>query len=116
MTGTEPMTSEHLPSLPGHFHGFALMHIAMRRDAARLVAVTRSGTGARTDGVVAWWHSLREVIDWHHHSEDAVLWPELRRAVPGFDRAADAIDGDHQRLDAAMDAVGAALRPGAGPG
>ncbi|OKJ67433.1 hemerythrin domain-containing protein [Streptomyces sp. CB02460] len=116
MTGTEPMTSEHLPSLPGHFHGFALMHIAMRRDAARLVAVARSGPGARTGGTVTWWHSLREVIDWHHHSEDAVLWPELRRAVPGFDRAADAIDGDHRRLDAAMDAVGAALRPGADPG
>ncbi|MGC4951352.1 hemerythrin domain-containing protein [Streptomyces sp. DT224] len=115
MTGTEPMTSEHLPSLPGHFHGFALMHIAMRRDAARLVDVAHSGPGTPTGGVVTWWHSLREVIDWHHHSEDAVLWPGLRRTVPGFAQAADAIDGDHQRLDAAMDAVGAALRPGTGP-
>ncbi|MHB9757723.1 hemerythrin domain-containing protein [Streptomyces sp. BYX5S] len=116
MTGTEPMTSERLATLPGHFHGFALMHIAMRRDARRLAAVARSATGAHPDRVAAWWRGLREIIDWHHHSEDEVLWPELRRSVPEFAQAADVIDGDHARLDAAMDAVGAALAPGVGPG
>ncbi|WP_405783693.1 hemerythrin domain-containing protein [Streptomyces sp. NBC_00859] len=113
MTAAEPMSSERLVTLPGHFHGFALMHIAMRRDAGRLAAVARATHFARPDGIGAWWHALRGVIDWHHHSEDEILWPELRRSVPSFAVAADALDGDHARLDEAMDTIGAALASGA---
>ncbi|WP_406134642.1 hemerythrin domain-containing protein [Streptomyces sp. NBC_01089] len=113
MTAAEPMSSERLVTLPGHFHGFALMHIAMRRDAARLAAAARSANLGSPERIGAWWRGLRDVIDWHHHSEDEILWPELRRAVPSFAAAAAALDGDHAGLDKAMDTVGAALAPGA---
>lgn len=103
--GSVPMSSERLRTLPGHFHGFALMHIAMRRDARRLSAAARSATPGHLDRVGDWWHRLREVIDWHHHSEDRVLWPELRRRVTGFDEAARALSDDHGRLEDAMDRV-----------
>ncbi|MFJ2897450.1 hemerythrin domain-containing protein [Streptomyces sp. NPDC087218] len=114
MSGT--MSSERLDTLPGHFHGFALMHVAMRRDARRLTAAAPRLAAAGPDPAVAeWWRRLRDVIDWHHHSEDELLWPELLRRLPGAEDVARALDGDHAELDAAMDGVGAALRPGADP-
>jgi hypothetical protein len=115
MTGarSEAMSSERLRTLPGHFHGFALMHIAMRRDARRLAAAARSVGPDAMGPVSAWWHRLRDVIDWHHHSEDEVLWPELQRAVPGFAEAARALGDDHGRLEDAMDRVDEAFARGA---
>ncbi|MEU6009701.1 hemerythrin domain-containing protein [Streptomyces sp. NPDC047453] len=45
------------------------------------------------------------MIDWHHHSEDEVPWPELHRAIPMFAEAARTLGDDHGRLDDAMDRV-----------
>ncbi|MGW2180546.1 hemerythrin domain-containing protein [Streptomyces sp. NPDC001732] len=110
------MSSEHLGTLPGHFHGFALMHVAMRRDARRLTAAApRLAATGPAPAVAEWWHRLRDVIDWHHRSEDELLWPELLRRLPGAEDVARTLDGDHAELDAAMDGVSAALRPGADP-
>ncbi|MFE0702152.1 hemerythrin domain-containing protein [Streptomyces sp. NPDC058872] len=108
-TPQQPFSSEHgLASLPAHFHGFALMHVAMRRDAARLrvAAPTWRASGA------PWWQRLREVIVWHHTSEDEVLWPSLRRRDADFDAQAGELQEDHRALDAAMDAVSVAIERG----
>ncbi|MFG2991730.1 hemerythrin domain-containing protein [Streptomyces sp. NPDC048257] len=99
-------SSEHgLSTLPPYFHGFALMHIAMRRDAARLRAAAPMWNGAGTP----WWQRLREVIEWHHTSEDDVLWPALRRRDADFDAQARELHEDHEELDAAMTAVHTAI-------
>ncbi|MER6314322.1 hemerythrin domain-containing protein [Streptomyces sp. NPDC001581] len=99
-------SSEHgLEHLPPHFHGFALMHIAMRRDAARLRAAAPAWSGAGTE----WWQRLRQVIEWHHTSEDDVLWPGLRRRDADFDAQARELHEDHEELDAAMAAVSTAI-------
>jgi hemerythrin superfamily protein len=97
-----------LHSLPPHFHGFALMHIAMRRDAARLRAAAPhwQGTGDQ------WWQRFREVIEWHHTSEDDVLWPGLRRRDADFDAQARELHDDHDELDRAMADVSASVAQG----
>ncbi|QXE33152.1 hemerythrin domain-containing protein [Streptomyces sp. GMY02] len=108
-----PMSSEFgLASLPAHFHGFALMHIAMRRDAQRLLAAAPRLTHAGLGAAGAWWQQLRDIIDWHHRSEDNVLWPGLLRRAPEFAPQARQLGDDHVLLDRAMEAVTAALRPG----
>lgn len=109
------MSSERLASVPGHLQGFALMHVAMRRDARRLTAAAPVLAAADHAPVRDWWHRLRAVIDWHHHSEDDVLWPELLRLLPRSRGQAARLTGHHTELDAAMDAVGAALDGGTGP-
>ncbi|MDQ0847905.1 MULTISPECIES: hemerythrin domain-containing protein [unclassified Streptomyces] len=110
-----PMSSERLDTLPGHFHGFALMHIAMRRDAHRLSAAAPRLTARGLAPAGTWWQRLRDVIDWHHRSEDTFLWPELLRKLPQFRPQAEQLAGDHTELDRAMDQVTAALTPTAGP-
>ncbi|MFJ2651929.1 hemerythrin domain-containing protein [Streptomyces sp. NPDC087420] len=111
-----PMSSEHgLGSLPGHFHGFALMHIAMRRDARRLLAAAPLLTRAGLGPAGAWWQQLRDIIDWHHRSEDDVLWPGLLARAPQFAAEARLLGEDHAVLDRAMEAVSAVLRPGGDP-
>jgi hypothetical protein len=105
-------STEHgVHGLPEHLLGFALMHVGMRRDAGRLGGTASAVTATDVPAVATWWTMVRGIIDWHHHSEDEVLWPELRRRVPGFAAREAAIDGDHEVLDAAMDAVSAALTP-----
>lgn len=110
MTTNAPMSSERLDSLPGHFHGFALMHVAMRRDARRLLAAVPALSPAGLADAGRWWGRLRDVIEWHHRSEDAFLWPELARRLPECAGQAEALAGDHAELEAAMAAVSAALR------
>ncbi|MFJ3927849.1 hemerythrin domain-containing protein [Streptomyces sp. NPDC090022] len=111
MTAPKPsFSSEHgLDSLPPHFHGFALMHIAMRRDAARLRAAAPAWQAA---GGAEWWQRLREVIEWHHTSEDDVLWPGLRGRDADFDAQARELHEDHESLDTAMAAVSTAIAHG----
>ncbi|MFJ4862030.1 hemerythrin domain-containing protein [Streptomyces sp. NPDC088748] len=94
-----------LDTLPPYFHGFALMHIAMRRDAARLRTAAPAWNGAGTP----WWQQLRETIEWHHTSEDDILWPGLRHRDPDFDAQARELHDDHEELDAAMHAVSTAI-------
>ncbi|MFJ5898080.1 hypothetical protein ACIQFZ_21925 [Streptomyces sp. NPDC093064] len=57
------MSSERLQTLPHHFHGFARMHIAMRRNARRLAGGAPFVTAEQMVPVSTWWHRLREVID-----------------------------------------------------
>ncbi|MFI9332106.1 hemerythrin domain-containing protein [Kitasatospora sp. NPDC052868] len=111
------LSSEHgLGRLPEHIRGFALMHVAMRRDGARLLAAAPRATAVTAAALAVWFGRLRAVIDWHHHSEDDLLWPELLRRSPGFAGADRALVEDHGALDEAMERVAGALAArGAGP-
>lgn len=110
---TAPLSSEHgLTALPDHLHGFALTHMAMRRDARRLVAAAPTLSPAALRTVADWWHEVRSTIEWHHHSEDELLWPELRRLVPGVTGAGAVLDDDHVALDEAMAEVSRTLGAG----
>ncbi|MCG8915138.1 hemerythrin domain-containing protein [Actinokineospora sp. PR83] len=108
---TAGLSSEHgLDGLPENLHGFALLHRAMRRDAKKLLAVAPKLSSPKRPRVASWWDQVRATIDWHHHTEDDILWPELRAKVPGFAEREVDMHADHAALDEAMDAVTAALR------
>jgi iron-sulfur cluster repair protein YtfE (RIC family) len=105
------MSTEHgVAGLPVHIHGFALMHVAMRRDARRIVKAAPNVTRANADAVGSWFGQLLDVIEWHHRTEDDVLFPELRRRVPGFAAKEKELAHDHHELDQSMADVAKALR------
>jgi hemerythrin-like domain-containing protein len=111
---SEPLSSENgVAGLPGHIRGFALMHVAMRRDARRLVKAAPNVTPSTARQVGAWFRQLFDVIDWHHRTEDDVLFPDMRRLIPSFAAREKALAHDHTELDQAMAGVAAALAPGA---
>lgn len=110
---TSNLSSEHgLAQLPAHVHGFALVHRAMRRDARRLAAAAPVAPGPHLDRVRGWWRQVRSVIEWHHRTEDDILWPALRARVPGFAGEEARMHADHAALDEAMSAVTSALAAG----
>ncbi|SDI44835.1 Hemerythrin HHE cation binding domain-containing protein [Actinokineospora alba] len=109
---TQLSTENGLSTIPRHIHGFALMHVAMRRDARRLVAGAAGVRDGQVDRVAGWWRQVRAVIDWHHHTEDDILWPALRAKSPVFAEREQAMHADHIALDEAMEAVTKALAPG----
>lgn len=109
-----PSTEGGIGDLPERLHGFALMHIAMRRDADRLVAAAGRLTPSTTGPVAAWWSRLRTMIEHHHRSEDEVFWPAVAARVPGF-TAAGALADDHVALDRSLAEVSASLERGADP-
>ncbi|MEV7596064.1 hemerythrin domain-containing protein [Kitasatospora sp. NPDC089797] len=112
--GTTVWSSERsLGALPEHIRGFGLMHVAMRRDAARLCAVAARGGSGVPAGLADWFGRLRAVIDWHHHSEDEILWPYLRERVAGFD-GSGVLEQDHEALDRVMARVAGVLAAGRG--
>lgn len=107
-----PLSSERgLDALPEHVRAFGLVHVALRRDAGRLAAASRAVGPATVRPLAAWWRRFREVIDFHHRSEDEVAWRELRRLVPGFAAEEQALRDDHVVLDDALAAVSRALAP-----
>ncbi|MET0132661.1 MAG: hemerythrin domain-containing protein [Kibdelosporangium sp.] len=112
-TGSSPLSSENgVHTLPEHIRGFALMHVAMRRDARRLLDAAPNVTRSTAPQVGAWFRQLFDVIEWHHRTEDDILFPELRRRVPAFVAKEQALAHDHTALDQAMAEVAAALAPG----
>src|SRR5690606_3548901 len=107
------MSDEQIPGdLPDHVYGFALVHIAIRRDARRLAEAAPALQPVLLPRVRTWWRQVRAVIDWHHRSENEVLWPALRRRVRGFAADERVMRHDHIALDNAMKAISAALAPG----
>ncbi|MBD0673708.1 hemerythrin domain-containing protein [Streptomyces sp. CBMA156] len=104
-------TEQGLRVLPEQLKGFGLMHVAMRRDAARLTAVAQRGATGSSGALAEWFGRLRAVIDWHHHSEDEILWPYLRGRAADFD-GSGVLERDHEALDATMRRVAGVLGSG----
>ncbi len=76
-------------------------HDAFRRDLGRLEEASAAGK-AGTAGVRAGWENFRTQLLLHHSVEDSLLWPAVRRAVPGRPRdlaLLDEMEAEHARLD-----------------
>lgn len=102
-------TENGVGGLPVHIHGFALMHVAMRRDARRIAKAAPHVTRANAAPVASWFDQLREVIEWHHRTEDDVLFPALRKRVADFAEKEKGLAHDHTELDQSMLEVSKAL-------
>jgi hypothetical protein len=111
MTGPRLTSANAIQALPDHVHGFALVHVAMRRDARRLVAVAPHVTATTVGAVGAWFQQVFDAVEWHQRTEDEVLFPELRRFLPAFAAREQALVYDHVLVDLAMAEVAAALSP-----
>ena len=96
------------PDLPPDLYGYAAMHRAMHRDAARL---TRTLEGGPVDpaSLERWWGQFRDVILRHHTREDDLIWPALAAADPTFADDVASMHDDHDTLDAAMHRLDVAL-------
>jgi hypothetical protein len=106
------MSSERgINDLPERLHGFALMHVAMRRDAGRLVTVAATLTPSASGPVSAWWRRFQAVVEHHHRAEDGVFFPAVAARSPQL-TTAGVLAEDHGVLDAAMRSVSAALEAG----
>ncbi|MEV6681904.1 hemerythrin domain-containing protein [Streptomyces erythrochromogenes] len=51
----------------------------------------------------------------HHQTEDDDLWPRIIAAAPAMERALDALSGEHERLEAALDLLAAVAVDGGEP-
>ncbi|CAL9517015.1 hypothetical protein SUDANB58_03767 [Streptomyces sp. enrichment culture] len=98
--------------LPRHLRGFAQTHLALRRDSRRLVAAAPLLTAAGLPRAAQWWRQLRAILDWHHRTEDEILWPGLIEHVPEIAAGSHRMVQDHVALDDSMLRVTEALEGG----
>jgi hypothetical protein len=94
------------------------IHAGLRRDAARLesLAPQLEQPGGAPREVPKGWASFRQVLHVHHAAEDDDLWPALRSHLTD-ERDLHQLDlmvAEHRDLDAAIEAVDAALTGGVG--
>src|SRR3954452_24607320 len=102
MTTVAPVRmSRTSPDLPPALYGYAAMHLAMCRDAARLTR-TLGATPADRAALAGWWAHFRDVIVRHHQREDSLIWPALAEADPTFLDDIATMHADHNELDATM--------------
>ncbi|MEV5436543.1 hemerythrin domain-containing protein [Streptomyces sp. NPDC052682] len=99
-------------TLPRHLRGFAQTHLALRRDSRRLVAAAPLLTSAGLPRAAEWWRQLRAIVDWHHRTEDQILWPGLIEHVPEIAAGSHRMVQDHVALDDSMLRVTRALEGG----
>jgi iron-sulfur cluster repair protein YtfE (RIC family) len=94
------------------------IHAGLRRDAARLesLAPQLERRGGAPAAALKGWASFRQTLHVHHGAEDDDLWPVLRsHLTDGQDlHQLDLMVAEHRDLDAAIQAVDAALTSGAG--
>jgi iron-sulfur cluster repair protein YtfE (RIC family) len=97
--------------LPAFLDGFRAIHLAMRRDMARLVEVAPGAGDRRMAGrLLRWYDHFLVSIEHHHQREDAVVWPRLVDRDPGFAAETTVLQHDHEVLDAALHDVATSLR------
>jgi hemerythrin-like domain-containing protein len=105
------------PDIPADIAFMRALHAALIRDLSRLQDVAgRLGGAAAPPTVLAGWDEFRAQLENHHSAEDDDLWPVLRGELSddGELASVDAMVEEHRQLPAALAAVDAALRGGAG--
>lgn len=93
---------------PAPVLGFLLVHVALRREMADVVAAADAGAPDLERRLAL----FDRVIRAHHHGEDRVLLPVLRSREPEIRSAADEVEVDHEHLDAALDRLRASVGHG----
>lgn len=83
---------------PAPVLGFLLVHSALRRDAAGLVAAAERGDDLRTPLEL-----FDRVLRTHHHGEDEVLMPVLASRDPGVHEVVAQLADQHVELDRTLD-------------
>lgn len=84
------------------------------RDGAPAAVVTDAISGLQTNGPlwklrVSCLHYCRFVHS-HHHGEDVILFPELRRTNPALAPVVDKLEADHRVVSDYLDEIEAAVR------
>lgn len=88
-----------------------LIHIAVRRDLARIeggLRGLREGDRARADLIQRTWDNLRAQLTRHHEGEDTYIWPWLLSLGVDPDLLA-AMESEHEALAAALRESGSAI-------
>jgi len=101
------------PDGPCDTRMMGIVHSALRRDLVRVRMVLADPTlltAQRRVGIAEHLGWLLHTLHLHHHGEDIGLYPMVLRNDPATRELVDAMDGDHQRIDGAMDELGRAAR------
>ena len=90
-----------------------IVHDALKRDLLRARQVLLASPAPRGRQAVALGRHVLWMLDFlhaHHSSEDAGLWPLVRRRNPAAAELLDSMEADHARIAPAADVVDAAAR------
>jgi hypothetical protein len=101
------------PDAPCDTRMMGIVHSALRRDLVRVRIVLADPallTEKRRTGIADHIGWLLHTLHLHHHGEDIGLYPVVLRNDPATRELVDDMDGDHQRIDAAMDELEHAAR------
>ena len=92
-----------------NFAAMYATHDAFERDLRRLAAAVADGT-EQAPGVRAGWAGFKHHLHVHHVSEDATLWPVLRRKAtgPAAVEVLDAMEREHAQIDPLLERIDAA--------
>ncbi|MFF5449121.1 hemerythrin domain-containing protein [Streptomyces sp. NPDC012888] len=89
------------------------MHDALRRELAHLDRMTTSADrDPRQLPATAGWVLLKKALRAHHTAEDEVLWPALRRGLPGRPKdlvLLEAMEAEHAAIEPLIEAIDAGL-------
>lgn len=88
-----------------------VIHGAVRRDLARTAAALQAfaeGDRDRAAGLTRAWQNLSRELVHHHESEDALIWPYLRKV--GVDEGlVSAMESEHGAMHEALEAASGAM-------
>lgn len=85
--------------LPDAVLGFCAVHLGLRTETARIAEHLDAGRHADAGRRA---RLLARVLAEHHRAEDELLWPALARRQPGFVATTDALEAEHEQLDAEL--------------
>jgi iron-sulfur cluster repair protein YtfE (RIC family) len=80
----------------------------LHRQASTLLAEAAARPEAPAAALAELRDFLVNQLVHHHESEDDLLWPMIIAAAPELSGPLDGLSGEHEKLDAALDAVAAA--------
>lgn len=115
MTATTAASQRNRPDLTF----VAVIHQALRIDAARLAAAVAAAGPAdqpgRVAGIGAFYGQYRDQLALHHHHEDELFFPALAARAGADAMHLGELTAQHDALDAALDAVSEQLAALADP-
>lgn len=107
--------TSHPPSATGaaDLESYLRVHRALRCSAAEFATAVGAAGPAARDAQRRWFSGFADEIRCHHHIEDELLFPALAERVATYDQYGPVLSADHAELDTLLDALTAALAPGA---
>lgn len=94
--------------MAGPIDAVVAIHNAFRRDMS-IIDEAALGSAQGQPGLEATverFHFFNEVLEWHAHGEELAIFPALEAVAPSV---AEAYEKDHRALDAAFEALSAAV-------